>query len=234
MSSFAHTPGHSESDGGHAATADSPAWDAHARHGHQASLGDGLDFVNTYEQVRGTWVDRLDSLETAVRWLADHELLHSEMVEAELAPTDADDAARDRTLARIRSVRAGLRELLDARVERRPPDESAVRTVNRALRTQYTYELVPAPDGVSMGHRHVGDPIDGALARLAESIARELTQPDSARLRVCANDRCEWVFFDSSPGARRKWCDMGTCGNQAKVARHRARKRDEEALTSDA
>ncbi|MEO8274522.1 MAG: CGNR zinc finger domain-containing protein, partial [Chloroflexota bacterium] len=43
--------------------------------------------------------------------------------------------------------------------------------------------------------------------------------------RVCANDRCRWAFFDSSPTGRRRWCDMRSCGNQAKAARHRARLR---------
>jgi predicted RNA-binding Zn ribbon-like protein len=90
----------------------------------------------------------------------------------------------------------------------------------------YTYELVPAADGVSLDHRHKGDPIDGALAHLAEIVARELTRSTAARLRVCANDECRWVFHDSSPAGRRKWCDTATCGNRAKVARHRARQRE--------
>ena len=217
MSSFGHPLGdHDE----HAADT--------ARHGHQASLADGLDFVNTLEQQRGgVWVDHLDSLKAAIRWLAEHELLHREMVLAQLRG-NRDRAARERTLARVRAVRQALRELLDARVERRPADPAALRTVNRALRTHYVIELVPAPDGVSLDHRHQGDPIDGALARLAESIARELTQGDSERLRVCANEECRWVFHDTSPAGRRKWCDMATCGNRAKVARHRARRKAEE------
>ena len=47
------------------------------------------------------------------------------------------------------------------------------------------------------------------------------------RLRVCANDRCRWAFFDSSPTGRRRWCDMRSCGNQAKAARYRARLKEE-------
>jgi hypothetical protein len=91
---------------------------------------------------------------------------------------------------------------------------------------------VPASDGISLDHRHQGDPFDGALARLAETIARELTQGDAERLHVCANDECRWVFFDTSAGGRRKWCDMSTCGNRAKVARHRARQRELETAFS--
>lgn len=206
-----------------------PHADSHGRHGHQAALDDGLDFVNTLEHGRGGDQEHLGSFPAAVRWLAEHELLHPEMVEEQLANFTRDPASGEPAMQRIRRVRSALRELLDATVEGRPADAGALRKVNQALRHQYVYELVPAPDGVSLDHRHEGDPIAGALARLAESIARELNQPDAGRLRVCANEECRWVFHDNSPGGRRKWCDMTTCGNRAKVARHRARQRETEA-----
>jgi predicted RNA-binding Zn ribbon-like protein len=44
-------------------------------------------------------------------------------------------------------------------------------------------------------------------------------------MRVCANEECRWVFHDTSRSGRRKWCDMATCGNRAKVARHREKSR---------
>jgi predicted RNA-binding Zn ribbon-like protein len=142
-----------------------------------------------------------------------------------IGEAEADETRAERLMLRIRRVRAALRELLDATVEARPPTTGALRDVNRALRAPYIYELVPANDGVSLDHRHEGDAISGALARLAEAIARELTQSDKDRLRVCANDECRWVFRDNSPAGRRKWCDMSTCGNRAKAARHRERQR---------
>lgn len=198
--------------------------DRHARHGHQASLDDALDFVNTLELQRDGLVDRLADAETALRWLQQHELLHRETLDALLAAYAGDD--EDRLLRRIRRLRAALREVLDATVERRLPAQSALGDVNRALRTQYVQELLPAPNGVSLDHRHEGDPVEGALSRLAEAIAREVTSAEQERLRICANDQCRWVFKDDSPGARRKWCSMAVCGNRAKVARHRRRLAD--------
>ncbi|HEX2241048.1 MAG TPA: ABATE domain-containing protein, partial [Actinomycetota bacterium] len=165
-----------------------------ARHGHQASLGDALDFVNTLEYDKGLPHEHLADAPTAVHWLQNHELLHREMVDGLLQRYRGDD--EQKLLERIRRVRSALRELLDATVERRPPEASALREVNKALRAQYLIELVPATDGVSLDHRHEGDPISGALARLSEAIARELTQGDSERLRVCANEECRWVFRD--------------------------------------
>jgi predicted RNA-binding Zn ribbon-like protein len=32
------------------------------------------------------------------------------------------------------------------------------------------------------------------------------------------------VFEDESRAGRRRWCDMATCGNRAKVRRYRARR----------
>ena len=138
-----------------------------------------------------------------------------------------DPAAEERLLRRIGRVRGAIRDLLVASVEHRPPAERPLAEVNRALRFHYVTYLVPAPDGMSLDHRHEGDPVEGALGRLAESVARELTQGRPERLRVCENPECRWIFVDTSHSGRRKWCDMRTCGNRVKVARHRQRRREE-------
>ena len=200
------------------------------RHGHQASLADGLDFVNTLSYDKDVTHERLTDAPTAVSWLQSHALLHQEMADAILAEA-SDPEGEERLLTRVRRVRAALRELLDAAVERRPASASALKEVNRALRAPYVIELVPAADGVSLDHRHEGDPISGAMARLSEAVTRELTGDNSRRLRVCANEDCRWVFNDHSPAGRRKWCDMSSCGNRAKAARHRERQKQKAAET---
>jgi predicted RNA-binding Zn ribbon-like protein len=197
-------------------------------HGHQVTLDTGLAFINTLDRDRGEPIDRLDSYATALRWFREHDLLHSDMLEAELRRDAADPEAGERTLGRIRRVRAAMRELADAVVEARTPAQRDLDEINRALRPHYTWYLVPARDGVSLDHKHEGDPIAGALARLTESLASEVSEGHPEQLRVCANDECAWVFSDTSRTGRRKWCDMATCGNRAKVARHREKKRAEE------
>jgi len=188
-----------------------PALDPHAiPHGHQVSLETGLEFINTLELEKGSWQEQFGSPEVALAWLISHNLLHPDALRSEEARIAADPAYGDKLLSKVRRVRAAMRELVDASVDRRPP--------SRAVTV-----LVPSADGVTMGHRHEGDPVDGAMARLTESIARYLGEGKIDRLRVCANDTCAWTFFDSSRTGRRKWCDMNTCGNRAKAARHRER-----------
>jgi predicted RNA-binding Zn ribbon-like protein len=64
----------------------------------------------------------------------------------------------------------------------------------------------------------------------------ELTSGNPDRIKVCDNDRCLWVFYDTSRTGRRRWCDMATCGNRAKAARHRARSKaaSEGAISAEA
>jgi predicted RNA-binding Zn ribbon-like protein len=46
-----------------------------------------------------------------------------------------------------------------------------------------------------------------------------LRSDDLARVRQCA--RCTWFFVDRGRGVGRRWCDMRTCGNRAKMAAFR-------------
>lgn len=185
-------------------------------HVHEVELDDTFDFINTLEHSGDASTDELDTPAAAVEWLIGHGLVHAESV----APERLADA---RVLARVLRARSAFREIADAVHGHRPADAAALDEVNRTLRAREVVLLEPADDGVTVGHRHEGDPIDDALARLAEPLVAEIASGRPERLRVCANDQCRWVFYDHSPTGRRRWCSMSSCGNRAKAARHRAR-----------
>ena len=44
------------------------------------------------------------------------------------------------------------------------------------------------------------------------------------KVRLCANEKCEWMFLDDSKSGTRRWCAMRSCGNRAKAHRHYMRK----------
>jgi predicted RNA-binding Zn ribbon-like protein len=191
-------------------------------HSHSAKLWDTLDFINTLDYHRDGWKDSIESPAQAVAWFADRGLTHPH-------PELAKDP---RTLDRVRDVRAALREITEAITEDRPAPRQALDEANRALRARSVLELVPSQTGVAPSHRHVGNPISDALARLVEALAIEMAAGHPERLRICDSDSCRWVFYDSSRTGRRRWCDMSTCGNRAKAARLRARRRQEQSAGS--
>jgi predicted RNA-binding Zn ribbon-like protein len=188
-----------------------------------------LDFVNTTGRTNGEPFEDFAALHDAIHWLVDHAVLSGEDAVAEQGRLAAPEAA-DQALARVRAVRAGLRELIDAIDEERAPSADALAAVNAALATRETSVLVPGPDGsLRLERRREGAPIDRALAELARRVAAEVGEGRPERFRVCGNDRCRWVFYDRSRPGSRRWCEMSSCGNRMKAARHRARVKEKAA-----
>ena len=200
-----------------------------ADHHHHPSIEDTVAFLNTIELESDALVDHLETFDDAARWLAEHRVVHGSG--SDLRKATSDPAA---ALGRLRSVRAALREVAHAVADRRPADPAALAEVNRAIQGRERVELVPEPDGVSIGHSHVGDPLDDALARLADPIVEEIQSGREDRLRICDNETCRWIFYDESRAGRRRWCDMASCGNRAKARRHRERVKSAAAATAAA
>jgi predicted RNA-binding Zn ribbon-like protein len=192
-------------------------------HAHDVNVDTTFDFLNTLDLDDGFLVEKLPTLDLALGWFADRGLIHLEGADKARGYAAKHPRAAERDLARVHHVRGALREVADAVVEQRTPDQHAIDEVNRALHARQVIELTGMVGGCSVDHRHIGDPVDDALARLSEALVQELVSGDPERIRVCANDTCRWVFYDTSRTARRRWCDMATCGNRAKQARHRAK-----------
>ncbi|MEA2620512.1 MAG: hypothetical protein QOC97_1285 [Chloroflexota bacterium] len=194
-------------------------------HAHDVDLEDTFDFLNTDDTENGFPAEKLPTLDSALAWFVDRGVIHTEGADRVRAQAAAQETQRSRDLTRIHGVRSALREVAHAITEQRAPKAGSLDTINRALHARQVIELVPAPDGCTVDHRHVGDPVDDALARLADPLVMELTSGRPERIKICASPTCDWIFYDGSRTSRRRWCDMATCGNRAKAARYRARER---------
>jgi len=62
------------------------------------------------------------------------------------------------------------------------------------------------------------------LQLIALNLWRGAANGELARLKICADDRCQLAFYDRSRNQSRTWCTSGECGNRNRVARHRARR----------
>ena len=182
-------------------------------HAHDLALDAAVEFLNTKELESGHVVDHLHEPGDARSWFVEQGVIHG---------TDRE-GWNQRDLERVRKVRDALREVLDAVVEDRAPSAVAVELVNRALADGRVPRLELQGSDVAVGHRHGTNEVGDALAALAGPIVTEIATGRPDRFRTCANDTCRWSFYDASPTGRRRWCDMRTCGNRAKAARHRER-----------
>lgn len=180
-----------------------------------------LDFVNSESLVRGS--DALYDFERFVRWLAAAQLLDVERAatmrrRAQQQPSGALAVLGD--ARRVRSVLRSLAERGDASHDIR---SEALVEINRVLgRSAGTRRLEVQDDGSFVrAFVPVGDAFAGLLIPIVESAADALIMRELSRVRRCADPRCSKVFQDETKNGRRRWCDMSTCGNRAKAARHR-------------
>ena len=149
-------------------------------------------------------------------WLTTHGLVKARVPDTRL----------ERELPEFRELRAVVRGVAERLGSGQVPTRGQVDAINRALHDGLHFHALRATGGNrSFRMEPVGDDLDQARAAVAGSLAHYLADHDEHRLRICADDTCSWLFIDQSPAGRRRWCDMRTCGNRAKVARHRARAR---------
>src|SRR6478752_144698 len=169
-----------------------------------------LDFVNTDTGVRGP--DALHDFNRFVLWLEAAHVLDAERSATMRRRSEAQPAGALAVLGDARRVRTVLRALAERGVFAGDVRMAALSEINRVL-------------GRSAGTRRVELRADGTFARafvpVGDAFAGLLILDQLGRVRRCADPRCGRVFQDETKNGRRRWCDMATCGNRAKAARHR-------------
>jgi predicted RNA-binding Zn ribbon-like protein len=164
-------------------------------------------FVNTRDVEAGT--DLITGVGALATWLAESALL------SEPAVVESGDVRR------AIELRESLRAALAANHDRAPIPAADLATLNAvAGRAGLTVTLTD--DGA--WRPHVGTPgVDGALGRLLVLMSDAVSDGTWPRLKVCANDACQWAFYDESRARTGRWCSMKICGNRAKQQAWRAR-----------
>jgi predicted RNA-binding Zn ribbon-like protein len=142
------------------------------------------------------------------RWLAGVEL------RLETAATHDDlDAAR-----RLRELVYGL---VRAQLDGAPPANAELQELNKWARGQALAPQINPTFELSW----VGS-VEAALTAVAHGAIDLLATPERALIRECsAAPECSRIYLDRSPGRRRRWCQMETCGSSAKMRAYRSRQR---------
>lgn len=205
------------------------------RHGHTAPrsataepftfLGERLwlDFINTEDSRRGARYDAIQDFEALVRWLELAGLLDAERAAGLRRRAEQQPSGAAAALVEARRVRSALRTLAERGAASLPVRQTTLQEINRVLgRSVGTRRIEVRQDGTfSRSFVPVGDAFAGLMIPIVEAAADSLIQGELVRIRRCGDARCPRVFFDTTKNGKRRWCDMTTCGNRAKAARHR-------------
>ena len=176
-----------------------------------------IDFANI-PSYPGTPAEHL-SWEELIVFLQASRIVSAERGSALLALSGSDPDAAQTLLARSVRLRDALRMAFGAMVKKEAIAPEWTQPINEILRiTEGHDELVSDGNAwrVEFVAREGG--LDWLLAAIARSAAEIIVEGGQARLRVCANARCDLFFSDDSRTHRRRWCSMAICGNRHKVA----------------
>ncbi|SDE08331.1 Conserved protein containing a Zn-ribbon-like motif, possibly RNA-binding [Auraticoccus monumenti] len=158
-------------------------------------------FVNSVDLETG--VDRLADPTSWREWADQH---------------DIDVPASEADLGSARRLRESLRAALLANHDRAPlPDQTVTALDETARRSRLTARFTA--DGVHL--EPGGQGVDAVLGRVVAVVAAAIQDGTWSRLKACANDTCQWAFYDTSRSRTGQWCSMRICGNRAKQSRWR-------------
>jgi predicted RNA-binding Zn ribbon-like protein len=183
-----------------------------------------MDFLNTSFSPRGERVDVISDGRAFLDWLVRAGLVTESAVRltrrlsAERLDAIANEARRIRSWAEAWIARWSLAPGADYRAELR-------RLNTWLLHGTWHREIQPMNVRLAIVELPRVDDADDLLGLIAFQLASFVVSEDPALVRRCAGDGCTLWFLDRTKGHRRLFCSASACGNRAKVAAFRARRR---------
>lgn len=181
----------------------------------------GLDFLNTIK-YRGEVDDgdRLSLFSDIASWACIAGIVDEN--EHELLST-ADDRAAD--IMRLHREMCKFREQARIVIGQAQYDatkfEKAALYVERTISKFRPTARIDRQTGALKNSVLIKMPQDLKF-RIVACIAELLENRSQVAIKSCNGHDCDWVFIDRTKAKRRQWCDTRTCGNIARVRRHRA------------
>ncbi len=186
-----------------------------------------LDFTNTADwHASDHPAEFLTSYSDLVAWsqhvgiLTEHRAQRL-LKEAARHPVDASTV-----LERAIALREAIYRIFSAISHGHPPQAADLATFNAELSGALAQSrIVSTAEGFTWDWAGAEEAMDQMLWPVVHDAAGLLTSEELDRIGQCADDRCGWLFLDTSRNRSRRWCSMEACGNRAKARRHYKRQR---------
>ncbi len=168
-------------------------------------------FINTADLEEGT--DELSTAEGLERWIALQDLDSGPLLPPECHGQELETAVALREALRALCLsNNGVKPDHDARTAL----DEATASLHLHLTARFGVDGMISLEPDEKGVRR-------ALAEILTIVFASLHDGTWYRLKACADDSCQFAFYDHSKNHSGHWCTMAECGNRAKVRSYRAR-----------
>jgi len=135
----------------------------------------------------------------------------------------AKPSREDAPMAKLRALRAALRKSSEALTRGNPIPPAELRVLNEVLNLSGKRQLFQRQNGLQLQFVPAAAGWKWILAEIARSFVETIAGGESARIKICRNEDCRWIFYDQTKAKTRCWCSSKSCGNRERVRRARAR-----------
>lgn len=182
------------------------------------ALANLYDFANTLDLrhfthlgVQHQQADELQNLAALGEWMRQHGL-----VERAAAPSQ-------KTFEAALRLRAAIRDYLKCEPAERHRKSAVTAALNAAMKPFALHVAAIGKDGFAL--RPVMSDAQAGLSAIVAELYDAASAGTLERLKMCAADECQRVFFDRSKPGTRRWCQSTLCGNREKTRTYRERHR---------
>jgi predicted RNA-binding Zn ribbon-like protein len=191
---------------------------------------EGLDFLNSIATPVDTPLDWIEDGAGLLDWIEESGLIPPKALKhlrKHAMPGELDGVA-----AQARSLREWFRAFVDEHKGRplNSTDLTALEPLNRLLERDESFKRIVAresgkDEGFTLQASRRWRSPESILLPIAESLAQFICDEDFTHVKQCEGDHCTILFADHTRGRQRRWCSMAACGNRAKQAAHRERRK---------
>jgi predicted RNA-binding Zn ribbon-like protein len=122
-------------------------------------------------------------------------------------------------------LRSAIRDYLKCDPEERQRKTAIVEQLNKAMEPFPLRVAGLGRDGMKLLPAEANAP--AGLSAIVAELYDGASNGTLARLKMCAADECQRVFFDRSKPSSRRWCQTELCGNREKTRNYRERRKKE-------
>lgn len=136
----------------------------------------------------------------------------------------APDASRPVPVDRLLALRRDLGRILADWAAAGTVSSRGARSLDRWVSTAVVRYRVRQRGGTpELGVEPVTSDWSWTMAAVARSAVELMASGDPARLKVCRNPHCSWLFYDRTPNLSKQFCATNPCANLVRVRRFRER-----------
>ncbi len=201
-----------------------------------------LDFLNTLARPWGKEIDWLNSGSNLLNWLEKAGMAPTAELTRFREEIDLDEC--NALAAQARELREWFRSFVSTHAGQ-PLNSSAfaeLNELNHILAKDNNYPQIEVRNLHNQDQKvdkkeapflwkqqRRWDSPDTLLLPLAQAIGKFLCQNEFESVKRCKGPKCILWFLDVSQNHTRHWCSMAICGNRAKAAAYRKRKKHKAA-----